>query len=142
MLALSLIVVTLSIVGMHQLSVGHEVATGQTAHAHFHAVPHAHHSGAQAMQGVATAAQAVHRTSEAGVDAAGSACPDCPDHRMALGTCLLALTLLVLSWTPVPPRFRHLPPFLLPRVAPYALAWVVGRLVPSLSLTELSLRRT
>ena len=72
----------------------------------------------------------------------GDACPDCADHQMAFGSCLLALTLLVLSWSLIPPRVRHLPPFLLPRLAPTMVGPALGRLVPPLSLAELSLRRT
>ena len=41
-----------------------------------------------------------------------------------------------------PPRLRQLPPFLLPRLAAARLGPVLGRVVPPLSLTELSLRRT
>jgi hypothetical protein len=70
------------------------------------------------------------------------ACPDCADHQMAFGSCLLALTLLVLSWSLIPPRLRHLPPFLLPRLAPTMIGPAVVRLVPPLSLAELSVRRT
>jgi hypothetical protein len=61
---------------------------------------------------------------------------------MALGSCLLALTLLVLSWLLVPPRPTHVLPSLLPRLTSAVAVSTVGRLVPPLSLAELSLLRT
>lgn len=66
-------------------------------------------------------------------------CPACGGHTMALGSCLLALTLLVLSWWFAPPRSR-LALQTLWRPAPVPA--MVGRRVPSLSLAELSILRT
>ena len=68
--------------------------------------------------------------------------PDRWEHQMLFGACLLALSLLALSWMLSPPRLRDLPPFLLPRLAAARLGLVLGRVVPALSLTEMSLRRT
>lgn len=146
-LDLSLVVLTLSIVGMHQLSVGHDAATGQASHqAHtdtaasgpVEAAPHGH--------GPAEVALADSHLLAAAAASVGGAsyeiCPTCDDHKMALGSCLLALTLLVFTWFVRPPPLRHVPPFLLPRLAPAMIRPTLSRLVPSLSFTELSLRRT
>jgi hypothetical protein len=67
-------------------------------------------------------------------------CPDCDEHSMALGACLLALTLLVLSWPLLLPRARPLPPMLRLRLAPAVV--LVARRIPALSLAELSILRT
>lgn len=141
LLAVSLVAVALSVVGMHQLSVGHDVATGPAdSPAHVESAPHSHH-GDETVPLAASDHPADHTT--AGIARGlGDACPDCADHQMAFGSCLLALTLLVLSWSLAPPRLRHLPPFLLPRLAPTMIGPALGRLVPPLSLAELSLRRT
>jgi hypothetical protein len=146
--ALSLVVVALSVVGMHQLSVGHEVATNPTGH-HAHSGDGAHvdsrdHAGDTAAPLVEAdhGAEPALASVAAGGGAAGDACPDCGEHQMLFGSCLLALSLLVLSWMLAPPRLRQLPPFLLPRLAAARLGPVLGRVVPPLSLTELSLRRT
>ena len=72
----------------------------------------------------------------------GDDCLTCGDHEMALGSCLLALTLLVLGWLLLPPRLRLVPPFLRPRLAIALVRPNYVRIVPALSLTELSLRRT
>ncbi len=142
-----MVVVSLSVVGMHQLSVGHEVTTGPTGpYAHAEAPPHSHSDvsgqdrAAPLVERVDLAAGATTAAGSGGL--AGDACPTCEDHQLAFGSCLLALTLLVLSWLLVPPRLRHLPPFLRPRLAAAMVAPMLGRLVPPLSLTELSLRRT
>jgi hypothetical protein len=141
--ALSLLVVALSVVGMHQLSVGHEVATSQTGH-HAHTGDGARdvHTDEMAVSVVEASEAAEHVSAAAGGGVAGDACPDCGEHQMLFGSCLLALSLLVLSWMLAPPRLRQLPPFLLPRLASARLGPVLGRVVPPLSLTELSLRRT
>lgn len=142
LLALTLAMVTLGVVGMHQLSVDHDVATGQSA------VSSQAAAGTHPAQNAGAVAAMSHlpglspgQTSGAG-DADGQACPDCTDHQMALNACLLALTLLVLTWMLAPPRPRHRPPFQLSRLSVSAVRSVPGRLVPALSLTELSLRRT
>ncbi len=150
LLALSLVVMTLGVVGMHQLSIGHDVATGPSdVHTHLDTtanadvavltsslVPNADMAGHPADGRPSTA------LTQDGARGGGNACPSCDDHQMAFGSCLLALTLLVISWMLIPPRLRHLPPFLLPRSALAAVGPTVARLVPALSLMELSLRRT
>lgn len=139
LLALSLVVVV-SIVGMHQLSFGHEAGTDAVA------------SAARAKPlDLTTFSEMLAVTPEhaggyvdARVPPPGTvdACPDCRDHHMIWGSCLLALTLLVLQWLLGPPRPSRVLPFLLPRKVPCLAVLVVSRLVPSLSLAELSLRRT
>lgn len=61
---------------------------------------------------------------------------------MAHGACLLAVTLLVLSWWLATPQVRHL--HLHPRMLlrPATVATLLGRWVPALSLAELSVLRT
>jgi hypothetical protein len=139
----------LGIVGMHQLSVGHDVATSQTGHhehletaGHVDAAPHSHDSGNVMTATLADLSLSAGHAFGGGGGAVGDDCATCGDHEMALGSCLLALTLLVLSWLLLPPRLRHLPPFLQPRAAPALVRPAYVRLVPALSLTELSLRRT
>ena len=155
LLAASLVVVTLGVVGMHQLSIGHEIVTGptgSTAHTKSasqtdHRHSHSHSDGGYSDPGgevvsVAADYPAAHTSAGMTGDGLGDVCPDCADHQMAFGSCLLALTLLVLSWSLIPPLLRHLPPFLLPRLTPTLVGPGLGRLVPPLSLTELSVRRT
>lgn len=152
LLAVSLVVVTLSVVGMHQLSVSHDIATGPaaaTAHGesasqpgHTHANGGGHGEPGGETAPVAAVDHPASHTAAGMVGGLGGACPDCADHQMAFGSCLLALTLLVLSWSLIPPRLRHLPPFLLPRLASTTVGSALGRLVPPLSLAELSVRRT
>lgn len=149
LLGLSVVVVMLGIVGMHQLSVGHDVATGQVSshkHAetagHAQTAPHAHDGDHLATMAHLDQQAEPAPGASAGAGLAGEDCLTCGDHEMALGSCLLALTLLVLGWLLLPPRLRLLPPFLRPRVAAVLVRPAYLWLVPALTLTELSLRRT
>ena len=141
LLALTLAVVTLGVVGMHQLSVDHDAAPGRSVvSSRAGDVAHpAHNAGATPADHLL---QVSGGSASAGAGSAEEACPGCADHQMVLTSCLLALTLLVLTWLLTPPRLRHLPPFLLPRLTAATAGSTLGRLVPSLTLTELSLRRT
>lgn len=142
LLAVSLVVVVLSIVGMHQLSVGHDMATGPAASTvQAESVEDVHRGGTTLAHAVAEQAG---DHLDTGVSGGGpdDACPDCGQHPMAFGSCLLALTLLVLRWLLAPPKPRHVPPRLVPRLASIALRPAVGRRIPPLSLAELSLLRT
>ena len=130
---------------MHQLSVSHDIATGPVSStAHADGAHHSDHVDPAGAMPAAVAADHPGAHSTAGTTGAGlgGACPDCADHQMAFGSCLLALTLLVLSWSLIPPRVCHLPPFLLPRLASTMVGPALGRLIPALSLVELSVRRT
>jgi len=189
LLAWLLGVLALSVVGMHQLSLGHAFAKPPVGgHHHAAGQPGAasadHHgddhggpggSGTHARTRSADLTTAVVRTAvlstggmtagevSAGTvsdvagggsavltaatpmtDRGGSAgddtCPGCGEHSMALGACLLALSLLVLSWLLPPPRGRLLPPMLRLRVV--AAVVLVLRRVPPLTLAELSILRT
>lgn len=150
LLGLGVAVVMLGIVGMHQLSVGHNIATGQAGlHRYAETVdqagtaPHGHDAGPPAAMAhlgfhFEPSARAAAGTG-AGVD---EGCLTCDDHDLAAGSCLLALTLLVLGWLLLPPQLRLVPPFLRPRLAVTLVRPEYLRLVPALTLTELSLRRT
>jgi hypothetical protein len=151
--AVSLFVVAFSIVGMHQLSLDHELAaptppTASTAAAHQHSGPR-DHVGADHVMGSESpsldqffAPQVLMALDPADVSSGGheKGCAGCGGHTMAFGACLLAFTLLVLSWWLAPPTVRLLPPRLLAR--PSALIPPGHRRVPALSLAELSILRT
>ena len=138
--ALSLVVVVLSIVGMHQLSFGREAGTDAVASA-ARAKPLDLTTFSE-MLAVTPEHAGGHVDARVPPPGTGDACPDCRDHQMTWGSCLLALTLLVLQWLLGPPRPSRVLPFLLPRKVPSLAVLVVSRLIPSLSLAELSLRRT
>lgn len=143
LLGLSVVTVLLSVVGMHQLSVGHSAVTNSSNHADASELPPTA-SGGHDPHGTTATAHSHSPTSHAdsGPGVAGDECPTCENHEMALGACLMALTLLVLTWLLLPPRQRHLPPFLKPRRASAVIRLTYVRVVPALTLTELSLRRT
>ena len=156
-LAVSLFVVAFSIVGMHQLSLDHELAaptppTTSTAAAHDaghqHSGPRDHVGADQVMSSESpslvqfSAPQVLMALDPADGSSGGheEGCAGCGGHTMAFGACLLAFTLLVLSWWLAPPTVRLLPPRLLAR--PSALIPPGHRRVPALSLAELSIVRT
>lgn len=133
--------IILSIIGMHQLSLGHDFSSPSVAR----------HQRSDAQLTTAGAHDSSRYTPHLSRAATGlpdhkpdgssnDSCPGCGGHDMALGACLLALTLLVLSWWLVPPRVRQLPPRTLSR--PPAVGILRGRWVPALSLAELSVLRT
>lgn len=139
LLAVSLVVVV-SIVGMHQLPFGHEAVTDAVASA-ARAKPLDLTTFSE-MLAVTPEHAGGHIDARVPPPGTGDACPDCRGHQMAWGSCLLALTLLVLPWLLGPPRPRRVLPFLLPRKLPSLAVLVESRLIPSLSLAELSLLRT
>jgi hypothetical protein len=150
LLAVALGLVALSVVGMHQLSSGHFFAAPATAHqhptsGHAHGAGHVadlvHASGAQgtAAGTVVTADIGASAGTSSGLSGVGDGCAGCPDHTMAFTVCLLALTLLTLSWWLAPPQVRHLPRL---KWRPNTMATVVSRPVPALSLAELCVLRT
>lgn len=153
-LALGLLLVTFSLVGMHQLSLDHELAAPTIQAAAAPASDHHHgttdrdhaadHTTASVMSVSLGESAAQHGTAIGPAEASSSGhdegCPGCGNHTMALGACLLALTLLVLSWWLAPPRARLLPPRKSAR--PATLIPRVRRRIPALSLTELSILRT
>ncbi|WP_204910604.1 DUF6153 family protein [Microlunatus spumicola] len=143
LLAATLVVVVLGIVGMHQMAFGHDMALSPaTSSAQG---DHAGHSGTGEMLPMAAAHAGAHADAGRSGTGTGGGCPDCADHQMALGSCLLALTLLVLRWLLAPPRPARVLPFLLPRLTRLSrlvTLFVAGRLIPPLSLAELSVLRT
>ena len=176
-LASALCVVVLGVVGMHQLSLGHDLATPAATGGHPERGAGHHdgvqHDGAQtdgadhASRGPHEAARSMdsadaiaYAMAPAAQDqtgasqrvggpaaawagspsAEGDACPGCGQHSMAFSTCLLALTLLVLTWLLTPPQIRHLPPRWLRQ--PATAAVLIGRQLPAKSLMELSILRT
>lgn len=141
LIATALGMVVLSVVGMHQLSSGHDFVTPSVG-THLHSDAPAsmdddreRPGGALTMDKNSTQIQ----LDRGSGSSPGTECPGCGGHRMAVGTCLLALTLLVLSWCLAPPGVRHLPPRMLWR--PATVAILLGRWVPALSLAELSVLR-
>lgn len=177
LLALAVGVVVLGVVGMHQLSLGHDFATPPAASGPEHSAGHhavTQYEVAQQMEGddpvahgqhLATTtagtadgnahalAMGVHDQTDVGrtivapattwggsSSGGADACPGCGHHSMAFSACLLALTLLVLTWLLTPPQVRHLPPRWLWR--PATVAVLIGRPLRALSLAELSVLRT
>lgn len=138
LLAMSVAVIAVCIVSMHQLSSGHTLATADPA-------PRDHPVAMLAMTveapadlnlGSAVAAPPTWMTS----DGDGGGCPSCAPHVMLMAACLLAFTLVVVRWLLRSPASR-------------SVAWTrarstsivetgLVRVRPALSLVELSLRRT
>lgn len=138
-LASALCVVVLGVIGMHQLSLGHDFAASPAAGGHGLGAAHLEVGGPRltgAGRDVRTPAAAWGASSSVGADA----CPGCGQHSMAFSACLLALTLLVLTWRLKPPQVRHLPPRWLR--GPATVVVLIGRPLAALSLTELSILRT
>ncbi|WP_152364732.1 DUF6153 family protein [Microlunatus speluncae] len=116
----AVILVVLGLIAMHQLSSEHRVATGQPADP--------------------AAMTALHGAAGDHAPADDQGCADCAGHEMALATCLLILTLLLVAAALIRPGWRLAPPGLtrpLPRLAPPAV-----RFRTALSLIELSISRT
>lgn len=135
LLALALGVVALSVIGMHQLSLGHTFAAPPAG-----VQPAGTHHREASDHGRASASAGDQTLSETMITGAGDGCPGCVGHGMAFSACLLALTLLVLGWLLAPPRARHLPPRRLRRPATRPTS--AGRRVPALSLAQLATLRT
>lgn len=134
--------VVLGVVGMHQLSSGHDLVTPSVgAHQHVSAHPSTelHRTGLGHPLNAGTIVAGIQpQLSQGG--SLGDDCPGCGGHHLAFGACLLALTLLVLSWWLAPPRVRHVPPRMLWR--PGTVVTLLGRGLPALSLAQLCLLRT
>ncbi|MBA3529977.1 MAG: hypothetical protein H0T91_11850 [Propionibacteriaceae bacterium] len=159
LLSFGILVVSLSLVGMHQLSINHAFATAeltsQTAgdtRAHHHA-DRVHQRGTadagvldervmdEGRSGSATIKASVTMMPAAMMDdVTDGDCATCGSHAMLFASCLLALTLLVLSWQLRHPRWRPVPFFLTRPPTPSVSS--LGRRRPPLSVVELSLRRT
>lgn len=162
LLTLGLLVVSLSVVGMHQLSLGHDFAAPSTGTqqpaaqhhpehtdqvegpVHARTAPHSPAGAHSVAIGITTADSPVSGVAAIsisdGTSSDDSGCRGCGQHTMAFSACLLALTLLVLAWMLVRPRVLQLPPRMLWRLT--TVVTFVARRVPALSLVELSVLRT
>lgn len=146
-------VVALTVVGMHQLSFGHLFVTGAGSVGDAHAHSTTSHSALAALADghsaamTSAASMPISGRGEVGAGAAGmgssvaGGCAGCGDHVMGPGTCLLALTLLVLFWFLQLPRPRSLPPFRRRSGSSVALPRQRPR-IRALSFLELSILRT
>jgi hypothetical protein len=139
LLPVVVLLVALSVLGMHQLSVDHMVATpdypsGVTGQVAFESDKSRSSVGAEMASAQRSASHLEPTESD-------RSCPGCGGHDAMIMTCLLALTLLVVGWLLIPPRSRWITTFL-------AAWWVVTATVhlgwrrPALTLAELSLRRS
>jgi hypothetical protein len=135
------ITVSMSVLAMHQLAVNHLFVAPATSEPHVTQ----HRPLAVEMQQVAPTDQVPtghHDQSlifgPAGVDLCGADCDT--DHEISVLSCLLALTLLMLSWLLTPPReCRQALPFATRRLADVIPA---NKRRVSRSLVELSVCRT
>jgi hypothetical protein len=115
LLGLGVIVVAIGVLGMHQLSLGHTLVTptAQSAGAQQHAS--APMDGSDTPESQLRAVFDV-QAPFVGHDDEGGHEPQpclagCHDHQWMVATCVLALTLLVLTWRLSPPPLRDLPRF-------------------------------
>ena len=152
LVSVALGLIALAVVGMHQLSLGHLFVTttdsASVGHTHAtgsHSATAAHAGGhlTASTSGASMAMDSHGGSATPTVEgfAADDGCAGCGDHVMGPGTCLLALTLLVLFWWLRLPRPRALPPI---RREPY-LSVALPRRRPrihAMSLLELSILRT
>lgn len=163
LLTFGLLLVALSVVGMHQLSVGHSMVTFLTTDAAPKSAANdrgSKHTGNSHQVSPATAAVNAGGTDTSipapGDQAAGPStaavtattsvmgsdatdCAGCGQHTMAVMTCLLVLTVLIPPWLHRLPTSTRIPLFLTkPRLTSTPF---LSRLLPALSLVELSLRR-
>lgn len=152
LVAVGLGVVSLAVVGMHQLSLGHLfVTTADPAvdgHAHAASSP----AGVPRVAVEMTSMAAMPGTTADGYDGGAAApagsdsaleggCTSCGDHMMGPASCLLAMTLLVLFWWLRLPLPRPLPPLRRERRSRVSLRRRRPRIY-ALSLLELSILRT
>jgi hypothetical protein len=132
------VIISLSVLVMHQLAVNHRVAVAAT-----HEINASHHQTAglihqELLDGQFPAPQDGLRVT---VPVNVEPCwPGCADHESGVLSCVLALTFLMLTWLLRPPRARY--QVVPARLAPVAdlLQAKIRRTAPSLA--ELSLRRT
>lgn len=139
------VAVALSLLAMHQMSVNHTAAGPQpfavsSISADRHAVGPAHNHSESATINHTPAGTVRVAAVDRSLTALDDACPGCAEHAMAL-TCLVALTLLAVSWLLRGPVQW---PGLLARRPRRALlqAWRWRWRPPSLNLVELSISRT
>ncbi len=133
--ALGALTLIAALIGMHQLSVDHTLATGQSA-----ATPGQHSAGASIMHAAVVAGTTLTDAVRA-VGGADDGCQGGCDHPGAMALCLLVLTLVVGAWLLRRPGSGSW-------TSRRSGATVDARLIrggwrrPALTLAELSLRRT
>lgn len=140
LLATVLGVVVLSVMGMHQLSLDHDFVIPPPAD-HQHADDQLTTAVGHELPGHAPVMDqnAMGMQPEGMGGSSDEGCPGCAGHGMAFSACLLALTLLILSWWLLPPRVRHLLPRMLR--GPTNVAIHRWRRVPAMSLAALCVLR-
>ncbi|MCW2811368.1 MAG: hypothetical protein JWP61_1826 [Friedmanniella sp.] len=136
----ALCAVVLGVIGMHQLSLGHHLGTPSLAVEMEHGGEGSHLHPGQGEQPVLDVSVPAAATWSGSSSGDGDGCPGCGDHRTAVSVCLLATTLVVLTWLLTPPGVRPFPPRWRSRPAtPIVLR---GRPLRALSRSELSILRT
>jgi hypothetical protein len=141
LLLVGAITISLSVLAIHQLAVNHSFARPSTTEIHA-----THHQGValEMQQEGLTAHPPTHDgvpSLAAGAGNANSCWPDCgAHHQVSVLSCLLALTLLILSWLLAPPRECR--QTLSAALRPTAGVVHSNNRRASLSLAELSVRRT
>lgn len=167
LLTIGLAVVAVCVVGMHQLSSDHTLATADSGPLHHAGALQAmtaggpgdpglgghpgDHAGDEMVTAITDTTGSLSAASVTGTVIATAAtwvtsnsgdegCASCGSHVMLMASCLLALTMVVASWLLRLPRAHTLP------WRPIGLSTIVTtgrfRIRPPLSLVELSLRRT
>jgi hypothetical protein len=141
LLLVGAITISLSVLAMHQLAVNHSFARPATTEVH---ATHDQGFGLGMQQEGFTGHPATHDSAPwltVGDANANSCWPDCgAHHQVSVLSCLLALTLLILSWLLAPPRECR--QTLSAALRPTAGVVRSNNRRASLSLAELSVRRT
>jgi hypothetical protein len=141
LLLVGAITISLSVLAMHQLAVNHSFARPATTEVH---ATHDQGFAPGMQQAGRTGHPTTHISAPRLAVAAGntnSCSPDCgAHHQVSVLSCLLALTLLMLSWLLAPPRERRQTSSADLRPTPGVVHSNNRRV--SLSLAELSVRRT
>jgi hypothetical protein len=141
LLLIGAITISLSVLAMHQLAVNHSFARPATTEVHA-----THYQGfavgmqQEGLTGHPATHDGVPRLA-VGAGSANSCWPGCgADHQVSVLSCLLALTLLMLSWLLAPPRECRLR--LSAALRPTAGVVHSNNRRVALSLAELSVHRT
>ena len=132
------VVVALSLLAMHQLSINHTAAApaaGSSVVTREHIDQGKHHAAVTDDHAHLATPALDHQPAPA-----HGGCPGCAEHQAMALTCLAALVLLAIDWalrTPIPWRGLRLP-LLRPRTLPPSPRWRP----PPFTLVELSISRT
>jgi hypothetical protein len=144
LLGFSIALLAAGLLSMHQLSLDHALVTptlptAEHLHAHGRYAPHLpmHGTAANPASSSTQPLAAFPRFAPSGVEGCAG---ECGQHNLLLTSCVLALSLLILGWRLRPPRC-WIRPASLRRAVP-RVTGSLGRLRPSLTLAELTVRRT